>query len=611
VTAKNGLESLKRLIIERTEGNPFFMEETVRALLDEGALARNGTFILTKPVADLRIPPTVQAILASRIDRLQPEEKNLIQTLAVIGKEFKLGLIAGIVLKPDDQLQHLLDNLQAAEFIYEQPATGDIEYAFKHALTQEVAYNSILIERRKLLHEQTARAIEQLFSEHLNDHLTDLARHYRHSGDIHKAIHFLRWAAELAAQRSAHEEAIAFLNSALEMLIQLPANRERMQIELECQLELLRSLTSTKGYAAPEVELSNRATLELSDTLNDPALQFTAWMFDWAFHQMRRDLDKAANSADRVLELADRAGDKSMLAHANYASGAVFLFRGQIAAAVEKLDQARRVYKPQGLRHEPQDPGVTSLSFLALALWLAGYSDMALNAADDAISRARDLSHPLSLAVALTYRALLHLCRREPAKSLEIADEARTLSDQRGFQYWGALASTYRGIAVSAMGQPDEGITAILRGIGSYRATGSELGAALIMVGLTSSYLDAGRIEEVLTTIAQALANTERTGAHLSNPELYRLKGEALLRKEPGFANEAHSCFEMAITSARSQQAKAWELRAITSLGRLLVTQGRCDEARTMLQDIYKWFTEGFDTADLKETKALIVELGG
>jgi len=608
-TTRDDLGSLKRFIIQRTEGNPFFMEESVQALFDEGVLVLNGTVRLTKPLAELKIPPTVQAILASRIDRLAPEKKDLVQTLAVIGKEFKLGLIERIALKPDAQLQRKLDELQAAEFIYEQPAAGDVEYAFKHALTQEVAYDSILLKRRKLLHERTARAIEELFRDRLTDHVSDLARHYRQSGNVTKAVYFLRLAGEFAAQRSVHEEAIEFFNSALETLLQLPENRERIQMELELRLALLGSLATSRGYAAPEVETSNRAALELSAQLNDPELQFPALMFDWAFHQMRRDLETAAQTAQRVLQLANRAGDPFMIVHGNYASGAVSLFRGEIGAAVEKFEHARTVYKPRQLRQEPQDPGVVALSFLSLALWLAGYQDQALGVSNEAMSLARQLGHPLSLAVALTYRALLHLCRREAARALEISEEAQKLTYQRGFQYWSALASTYRGIAIAHTARRDEGISIILEGIGSYRATGSELGAALIMVGLGSSYLNADRIEEVLTTVAQGLANTERTGARLSNAELYRLRGEALLRSKPSYEREAHSSFETAIATARGQGARAWQLRATTSLTRLLAKQGRRGEARVMLAEIYNWFTEGFDTADLQEAKALLDEL--
>jgi tetratricopeptide (TPR) repeat protein len=553
----------------------------------------------------------VQAILTSRIDRLPPEEKELIQTLAAIGKEFKLGLIERTVSKPDAQLQQKLDNLQGAEFIYEQPATGDVEYAFKHALTQEVAYNSILGERRKLLHERIANSIEGLFHGRLNDYLAELARHYRLSGDVEKAIRFMRLAGESAAQRCAHKEAAEFFNSALELLIQLPENRARMEMELELRLALLGSLGASRGYGSPEVESLNRITVELSDRLNEPELQFPALMFDWAFHQMRRDLETAAQSADRLLELANRAGDPFMIAHGDYARGAVFLFRGEIPAAVEKFEHARKIYQQQPLRQAPQDPGVTSLSFLALALWLSGYPDRALDASGEALSLARRLGHPLSLAVALTYRSLLQLCRREATGALEIAEEACSLASDRGFQYWSALASTYRGIALADMARHDEGISAILDGVGSYRATGSELGAALIMVGLASSYLKADRSEEVLTTVAQALANTCRTGARLSNAELYRLRGEALLKRNSTFEREAHVCFETAIATATNQQAKAWQLRATTSLARLLAKQGRRNEAHSMLTEIYTWFIEGFDTADLKEARALIDQLSG
>ncbi|HJU11739.1 MAG TPA: adenylate/guanylate cyclase domain-containing protein, partial [Candidatus Binataceae bacterium] len=603
------LAPLKRLIIERTEGNPFFMEETVQALFDEGALIRNGIVRLVKPLADLTIPPTVQAIIASRIDRLPPEHKELVQTLAVIGKEFRLGLIERIASKPDDQLRHELDDLQAAEFIYEQAASGDIEYAFKHALTLEVAYNSILSERRKLLHQHTALAIEQLFSDRLDDHVADLAHHYKQSGEVSKAVHFLRLAGESAVQRSSHQEAGEFFNSALKMLIRLPENRERERTELELRLALLRSLVTTKGYAAAELEDLNRITVELSGQLNDPRLHFTALMFDWAFHQMRRDLESAARSAERALQLANEAADPFLLVHGNYASGVLFLFRGEVGEAIERLEQARQVYQPRPLQDEPQDPGVTSLAFLSLTLWIGGYPDRALSASDEALALARRIAHPLSLAAALTYRALLHLCRREPADAAQSGEEAHDLTTRHGFQYWSALSSTYRNVAIAEMARDGERIADIVESISSYRATGSGLGAGLIMVGLASSYLNAGRTEQVLATVAQALANTERTGAKLSNAELYRLKGEALLRIKSSFAQEARSCFEMAITTARHQQARAWQLRAATSLARLLAGQGRREEARPILAEIYGWFSEGFDTADLQEAKMLLDHL--
>ena len=246
------------------------MEETVQVLFDEGALVRNGTLKLTKALEELRIPPTVQAILASRIDRLPAGEKELLQTLAVMGKEFPLGLVRRVTGKPDDELERMLGDLQLGEFIYEQPALPDVEYSFKHALTHEVAYGSVLNERRKPLHERTAQAIEALFADQLDDHLPDLARHYSRSGNAGKAIHYLRLAGEQAERRSAHEEAASLFNSALEMLAREPEGQELMRREVELRLALVGSLVANKGYAAPEVEESARRALELSGALGDP-----------------------------------------------------------------------------------------------------------------------------------------------------------------------------------------------------------------------------------------------------------------------------------------------------------------------------------------------------
>ena len=216
------LGPLKRLIIEKTEGNPFFMEETVQVLLDEGALVRNGTVKLTKALSELKIPPTVQGILAGRIDRLPADEKDLLQALAVMGKEFRLGLIKQVVGKPDAELQRMLSDLQLGEFIYEQPAFPDVEYTFKHALTQEVAYNSVLVERRRLLHRRTGAAIESLYRDRLEDHYANLARHYRHSDDVAKAVEYLRLASEQAVEQSAYSEAAADLKAAIALVGGLP-----------------------------------------------------------------------------------------------------------------------------------------------------------------------------------------------------------------------------------------------------------------------------------------------------------------------------------------------------------------------------------------------------
>lgn len=602
------LDALKQLIIEKTEGNPFFMEETVQVLFDEGSLVRNGTTILTRAPGELKIPPTVRDILASRIDRLPSDERHLLQILAVIGKQFRLRLIRAVAGTSEDILERMVSELRNGEFIYEQPTFPDIEYAFKHALTQEVAYDSILLERRKLLHQNIASAIEAQFFDQIDDHLGELARHYRLSGNADEAIKYLRLAGEQLNQRSAHNEAAAHLNSALELLVHLPAGIESTRLEIELRLALSKSVATSKGYAAPELDELNHRTLELSKALGDPELHFRALMFDWAFHQVRRDLNRAAETSRELMVLSGNLHDPRMIVHANYAAGAVSLFRGEVVHAIQRFEESRRIYRPGGLGEEPHDPGVTSLAFLASALWISGYPAQALRASDEALKLARQLGHSLSLVIALAYRAMLHLCRREPDRALESAEEACRTASDRGFQYWASLAAAYRGIALAASGRVEEGIAETLKAIDAYRATGSELGAALIMVGVASSYLHAGRTEEALAAATRGLATNEQTGARLSEAELYRLKGKSLLSSD---LVEAQSCFHKAIELAREQEARAWELRASMDFSRLLHNQGMGDQARTILSQIYDWFTEGFDTADLRDAKELLDELKG
>lgn len=265
----NELAALKRLIIEKTDGNPFFMEEMVQNLFEEGALTRNGEVKLTLPVSAIQIPTMVQAILASRIDRLPPDEKELLQPLAVLGKEFTLSLLEATTEKNESELQRMLSDLQLAEFIYEQPATGDIEFTFKHALTQEVAYNSILGDRRQRIHERAGAAIESLFAASVADHYMDLAHHYGRSGDALNAVHYLQLAAQEALNRSAPAEAFTSLSTALELLKKLPDTDERTRWELTLQTMLGITSLALNGMGAPETAEAYQRARELCHRISD------------------------------------------------------------------------------------------------------------------------------------------------------------------------------------------------------------------------------------------------------------------------------------------------------------------------------------------------------
>jgi class 3 adenylate cyclase len=261
---------LKRLIIEKTEGTPFFMEEMVQALFEEGALYRNGVVGLTRPLTQIRVPASVQAVLASRIDRLPADEKDLLQILTVLGREFQLGVVERVADVPGDDLSRLLARLQSGEFIYEQPTAGDIEYTFKHALTQEVAYNSVLIKRRKILHERAGQALESMFAEHLDDHLGELARHYYCSDNIDKAVEYLGRAGRQFIKRSALADAISSFTRAIDLLQKLPEGAKRIQREVRLQLGLGQALWAVRGYSAPEAEQAFARAYMLCEQLGDP-----------------------------------------------------------------------------------------------------------------------------------------------------------------------------------------------------------------------------------------------------------------------------------------------------------------------------------------------------
>src|SRR5208337_2276617 len=403
---------LKRLIVEKTEGNPFFMEETVLVLFDEGALVRNGTVKLTKSLNDLKIPPTVQAILAARVDRLPTDEKELLQTLAVTGKEFSLSLVRAVFKKSDDEISRMLNDLQLAEFIYEQPAVGDIDYTFKHALTQEVAYNSVLIERRKALHERAGQALESRFAEQLNDHLADLAHHYSRSSNRPKAAEYLRLAGQQAARRFANAEAINNFTSALDILRTLPETPQRARQELELETMLGPALIATKGNAAPEVGAAYERAVELVRQVGEDAQLFPVLFGLRSFHFVRAELRPASELAQQLVSLAERLQDSGLLVEAHLARGNSLFIFGELLPALEHFERAVIIYDPR--KHHSHaflyglDPGVFCLGRIGWGLTLLGYPDRGLQKAGEAIALAQQQHHPLSLAVALMCVSAVH-----------------------------------------------------------------------------------------------------------------------------------------------------------------------------------------------------------
>lgn len=401
-TQEAPLQPLKQLILTKTEGNPFFMEEIIKALFDQGVLARDpaGVF-LTRAVTDIQIPPTVQGVLAARIDRLRTEEKDLLKTLAVIGKEFSFSLLKRVATTSEEKLRGLLSHLQAEEFIYEQPAFPELEYTFKHALTQEVAYSSLLIEWRRVLHERTAQGIEEVFGNRLEDHYSELAHHYSHSSNAEKAIQYLQMAGQQAVQRSAYTEAISHLTTALELLLTLPDTPERARQELALQIALGTSLVITKGYGVPEVAKVYTRARELYQQV-ESTTQFLPVLFAlWRFYFVRGAYQTARELAEQFTRLAHSKQDPMILLPAHLVPGLTLFRLGEFASARAHLEEGIALYDAE--KHQvdrastffySQDAGTMCLSYLAWTLGHLGYLDQALKRGQEALTLAHELAHP-------------------------------------------------------------------------------------------------------------------------------------------------------------------------------------------------------------------------
>jgi tetratricopeptide (TPR) repeat protein len=465
---------------------------------------------VTKSLNQLKIPPTVQGILAARIDRLPMAEKELLQTLAVIGNEFSLEIVRRLVEKPSHELDRMLADLQLGEFIYEQPAVGDIDYIFKHALTQDVAYNSVLLERRKSLHERAGAAMEALYASRIDDYLSDLARHYQRSGNSGKALEYLQRAGEQANARSSHAEAVGFLTSALELLKTLLETPERMQQELALQASLGSALTALKGWSSAEVgQVWGRAS-ELCRQVGSTPRLFGVLVALTGIHHVRGELRRAYELRQQTLAIAEEKRDATFLMWA-CAQGFILCPMGEFTSARTHLERAISLYDPalcEAYRavYSLVDPGVVSLGWLAMTLCLLGYPDQALERGQQAVALARRLAHPFSLTLNWRRSSQLYHLRRDGEASLRSADECLRLATEHGFEETFAPGPIGRGCALIELNRMEEGIAELEDSIAAARATGYELTLTHSLAALGNGYAKVGRVG------GRALGSSRRVG---------------------------------------------------------------------------------------------------
>jgi predicted ATPase len=556
----------------------------------------------------------VQAVLAARIDRLPPEAKNLLQAAAVIGKDVPAALLQAAVAVPWEAVQRSLVHLQAAEFLYETRLFPEREYTFKHALTQEVAYNAVLLERRRVLHERAAQAIEGLFAERLAEHYPALAHHYSRSGNTTKAVDYLQRAGQQAVERSAYAEAVSHLITASDLLTTLPESYERSKQELVVQMTLGMALMATKGSSAPEVERLYTRARELCERVGEPPQLFRVLWGLWQFYNQRGEYQTTRAVGEQLLSLAQRLQAPDLLLEAHHALWATLFFGGELAAARSHQEQGLQLYELQRHRthaalYSGHDTGVCCRMLAALPLWLLGYPDQAVASIQAALTLAQQLAHPLSLTLALFWAAVLHHLRREAPLTQARAEAVMTIATDQEFPQQFAQAMPLRGWVLAASGQGEEGRAQIRQGLVAYQATGATAYRPYYLALLAEASAQIGQTTEGLEALTEALATLTRSMVRWWEAELYRLKGELLLQHAVTQSGEAEACFQQALAVARRQQAKSLELRAAMSLARLWQGQGKRTEACELLAEVSGWFTEGFETQDLQDAKALLEEL--
>jgi predicted ATPase len=510
-------------------------------------------------------------------------------------------------------LRQGLHQLVEAEFLYQRGLPPQATYVFKHALIQDAAYQSLLWSTRQQHHQHIAQVVEQRFPELCAMQPELLAHHYTEAEVLAQAIPYWQRAGQRAIERSANVEAVAHLTKGLELLATLPDTFERVQQELVMQTTLGPALMTIKGFATPEVErVYTRARALCRQVGETPQLFPVLWGL-WLFYEVGGEVQTARELAEQLLSLAQRQQDPALLLSAYRAMGQTVYWQGELVQARAYLEQGIALYDPQRHRslvfHYSQDAGVGLRTFVAHVLWYLGYPEQAVARLQEALTLARELSHPFSLALALDHAAWLHQYRREERLAQEQAGADMALSREQGFAFFLAHGTIFRGWALAAQGQRTEGITQMHQGLDALRTRGVGVLLPRIHTLLAEAYGESGQAKEGLRLLAEALATADHQGMHLWEPELYRVKGELLLRQPVPDAPEAERCFRQALDSARRQEAKSLELRAATSLSRLWQRQGRRAEARQLLAPIYGWFTEGFETVDLKEAKALLEEL--
>jgi class 3 adenylate cyclase/predicted ATPase len=589
-------------IIDRTDGVPLFIEELTKSVVESGRITDAGDH--------LAIPTTLQASLLARLDRLVPV-REVAQIGAALGRQFSHELISAVSRMPPQKLDDALARLVRAELIFRRGTPPDATYTFKHALVQDAAYSTLLRTRRQQLHGRIATTLERQFPEIAAAQPELMAQHCAMAGLVEEAIEYWDKAGRLAVQRSTMAEATAHFGKALQLLASLPKSPQRRSTELSLQLALAGALHAAKGWASPQAGEAYARARELCREVPEGPQLITALSGVRSFLHNHAEFAAARQVAEELLSVASRQDDcdAKLMAHHGYGLG--LLFRAEFSGALRHFREALAVNnRPDhgALPFAVIDPSLACRSFIPWILLLQGYPDRALASSRRPVADARKVTYLYTLAYALHVDCLFHQLRGDGPVLRERAEELVALATEQGFPHFVGSGTCFLGWATLAVGgSPDEAISRMRWGLATKRATGAEIKVPYYLGLLAEAHRRANRTADAISLLNEALELVERTDERWYEAELYRLSAEALITNSD--RHDAERYLWRALRTAQTQGARLWELRAATSMARLWRGQGRRTEARDLLAPIYRWYTEGFDTCDLKEANALLAEL--
>ncbi|MGE0820952.1 MAG: AAA family ATPase [Candidatus Binatia bacterium] len=628
--------ALLRTIYRRTDGNPLFVVNLAEYLARQGVVVEeDGKWVVTEGHAseiEKGVPETLRQLIERQIDRLNEEDQRLLEVASVVGMEFTAAAVAAGLQTTLENVETLCEQLERKDqFIHEQgveewpDGTVGGRYQFLHALYQNVLYERIAPGRRVRLHKQIGERKEAAFGLRAGDIATELAMHFEQGRDVRRAISYLERAGNNALQRSANVEATRHLTQALTLLPRLPASMERTRQELTLRLTLGTPMLALKGYGAPEVRHHYQQALALCRALDDPPDLFPVLWGLWVSHAVAGELSTAEELANQLARFIEGMEDAKLALQAHHALWTTLLARGDFTTCQLHVEEGLHLYHtdqhyPQAFVYGGHDPGVCCRIHGGFLYWLLGYPDRAVQLNREALALSRELSHPQTMAWALSASAMLHQFRGESIVAQQSAEEAIALSAEQQFAMWAAYSPVVLGWAMVAQGNQEYGLAQMHHGLAALRTTGTRLWQSQFLSLLANAYEQTGQVQEGLLAIVEALATAERNREHFYEAELYRVKGTLTLQaraprgdstRNTQLETEAETYFHKALAIARNQSAKSWELRAAVSLARLWQSQGRRREARELLEGVYLWFTEGFDTKDLREAETLLIALEG